>query len=194
MKKTSLIFENSEEPRAGGFLLSDPFQGDPFFERSVVYLCQHDSDGTFGFVLNNPLALNLHDIIERQDLKDQSLFIGGPVAKNQLFFLHNLGESIANSLACGHDIYFSGDFDSLIEYLDLNGYDAIKLKFFVGYSGWDENQLEEEIKEHSWIAAKNIPLSFVFEENHQTLWKSCMELQGSKFKMIANFPKNPNEN
>jgi putative transcriptional regulator len=194
VKKTSLIFENSEEPRAGGFLLSDPFQGDPFFERSVVYLCQHDSDGTFGFVLNNPLALNLHDIIERQDLKDQSLFIGGPVAKNQLFFLHNLGESIANSLACGHDIYFSGDFDSLIEYLDLNGYDAIKLKFFVGYSGWDENQLEEEIKEHSWIAAKNIPLSFVFEENHQTLWKSCMELQGSKFKMIANFPKNPNEN
>jgi putative transcriptional regulator len=194
VKKTSLLFENNEEPMAGGFLLSDPFQGDPFFERSVVYLCQHDSDGTFGFVLNNPLALNLHDIIERQDLKDQSLFIGGPVAKNQLFFLHNLGESIANSLACGHDIYFSGDFDSLIEYLDLNGYDAIKLKFFVGYSGWDENQLEEEIKEHSWIAANNIPLSFVFEENHQTLWKSCMELQGSKFKMIANFPKNPNEN
>ena len=194
MKKTSLIFENSEEPRAGGFLLSDPFQGDPFFERSVVYLCQHDSDGTFGFVLNNPLALNLHDIIDRQDLVDQSLFIGGPVAKNQLFFLHNLGETIANSLACGHDIYFSGDFDSLIEYLDSNGYDAIKLKFFVGYSGWDENQLEEEIKEHSWIAANNIPSSYVFEENQTALWKSCMELQGTKFKMIANFPKNPNEN
>ncbi len=194
MKKTSLIFENSEEPMAGGFLLSDPFQGDPFFERSVVYLCQHDAEGTFGFVLNNPLALNLHDIVERQDLKDHALFIGGPVAKNQLFFLHNLGDTIANSLPCGQDIYFSGDFDSLVEYLDANGYDAIQLKFFVGYSGWDENQLEEEIKEHSWIAANNIPLSFVFEENHKTLWKACMELQGSKFKMIANFPKNPNEN
>ena len=179
---------------AGGFLLSDPFQGDPFFERSVVYLCQHDSEGTFGFVLNNPLALNLHDIIERQDLKDQALYIGGPVAKNQLFFLHNLGDTIENSLACGPGVYFSGDFDSLATYLDSNGYDSIQLKFFVGYSGWDENQLDEEIKEHSWIAANNIPLSFVFEENHQTLWKACMELQGSKFKMIANFPKNPNEN
>lgn len=194
MKKTSLLFENNEEPMAGGFLLSDPFQGDPFFERAVVYLCQHDVDGTFGFVLNNPLALSLHDIIEQQGLKDHALFIGGPVAKNQLFFLHNLGERIANSLACGHDIYFSGDFDSLIEYIDSNGCDAIKLKFFVGYSGWDENQLEEEIKEHSWIAVNNIPSSYVFEENHTALWKSCMDLQGTKFKMIANFPKNPNEN
>ncbi len=194
MKKTSLIFEHTEKPKAGGFLLSDPFQGDPFFERAVVYLCQHDSEGTFGFVLNHPLALNLHDIIEREDLKDQALFVGGPVAKNQLFFLHNVGDSIANSLSCGNDIYFSGDFDGLVEYLEINGYESIQLKFFVGYSGWDEQQLEEEIKEHSWIAANNIPTHLVFESTYETLWKICMELQGSKFKMIANFPKNPSEN
>ena len=194
MKKTSLIFENNEEPMTGGFLLSDPFQGDPFFERAVVYLCQHNADGTFGFVLNNPLALNLHDIIDRKDIIDHALFIGGPVAKNQLFFLHNLGDNVSNSLDCGNDIYFSGDFDSLIEYLELNGYESIRLKFFVGYSGWDGQQLEEEIKEHSWIAANNIPKHLVFESKYDTLWKTCMGLQGSKFKTIANFPKNPNEN
>jgi putative transcriptional regulator len=105
-----------------------------------------------------------------------------------------VGDRIENSLACGNDIYFSGDFDGLVEYLQINGYESIQLKFFVGYSGWDEQQLEEEIQEHSWIAANNIPTHLVFESTYETLWKTCMELQGSKFKMIANFPKNPSEN
>ena len=194
MKNTSLIFENNESPNAGGFLLSDPFMGDPFFERSVVYLCQHDQEGTFGFVLNNPLGLNLHDVLDHVEVKDQPLFIGGPVAKNQLFFLHNAGDKIEHSLSCGHDVYFSGDFDSLVLYIKVNGYKNLNIKYFVGYSGWDENQLNEEIEGHSWIAVNNIPSSFIFNENSQQLWKACMERQGNKFKMIAKFPKNPNEN
>lgn len=168
--------------------------GDPFFERSVVYLCQHDADGTFGFVLNNPLGLNLHDVLDQHETKDHVLFIGGPVAKNQLFFLHNLGDEINQSLKCGKNIYFSGDFDALTEYVQIHGEKDLKIKFFVGYSGWDENQLQDEINEHSWIAANNIPETYVFRTDHKGIWKACMELQGSKFKMIAKFPKNPNDN
>lgn len=194
MKKTSLIFENNQHPKAGGFLLSDPFMGDPFFERSVVYLCQHDPEGTFGFVLNNPIGLKLNDVIDVDFEFDEPLFIGGPVAKNQLFFLHNLGDKILHSLPCGKNIFFSGDFDSLVLYIQEHGLEKIKIKFFVGYSGWDENQLDKEIEEHSWIAVNNLPTHYVFEKDMQHFWKQCMEQQGSKFKMIANFPKNPNEN
>ncbi|MFN5887021.1 MAG: YqgE/AlgH family protein, partial [Flavobacteriales bacterium] len=97
-KKTSFLFENHEEPVAGGYLLSDPFMGDPYFERSVVYLCQHDSEGTFGMVLNNALGLHLNDVIDHPFTGDFPLFIGGPVSRNQLFFLHDQGDHIEGSL------------------------------------------------------------------------------------------------
>lgn len=194
MKKTRFIFENNQTPRAGGFLLSDPFMGDAYFERSVVYLCQYDTDGVFGFVLNNALHLNLSDFMNNCPFGDYPLFVGGPVAKNQLFFLHNLGFEIAHSLPCGEEVYFSGDFDSLVEFSKNHEKKALKLKFFVGYSGWDQGQLEQEIENHSWIAVDNLSQDFVFTSDTKDFWKTCMDAQGSKFKIIARFPKNPNDN
>ena len=193
-KKTSFLFENHEEPAAGGYLLSDPFMGDPYFERSVVYLCQHDSEGTFGMVLNNPLGLHLNDVIDNPFTGDFPLFIGGPVSRNQLFFLHDQGDQIEGSLPVSDGLAFSGDFDALVDYRSSKKNLKMKLKFFVGYSGWDEGQLEREIKEHSWIAVSNIPSTYPFSPNTHKLWTACMELQGPKFKTISRFPKNPNEN
>ncbi|MFM7565176.1 MAG: YqgE/AlgH family protein [Flavobacteriales bacterium] len=193
-KKTSFLFENQEEPSAGGFLLSDPFMGDPYFERSVVYLCQHDQEGTFGMVLNNPLGLHLQDVIDQPFPGDFPLFIGGPVARNQLFFLHDQGDTIEGSLPITEQVSFSGDFDSLVEHVTSEEKPKLKVKFFVGYSGWDEGQLEREIKEHSWIAVNNLPSPYVFSKQTEKLWTACMELQGPKFKTISRFPKNPNEN
>lgn len=193
-KKTSFLFENQEEPSAGGYLLSDPFMGDPYFERSVVFLCQHDQEGTFGMVLNNPLGIQLNDVIDQPFIGDFPLFIGGPVSRNQLFFIHDQGENIEGSLLISDNIAFSGDFDSLVEYRNSNQKQKMKLKFFVGYSGWDEGQLKREIQEHSWIAVSNIPSPYTFSMQTEKLWTACMELQGPKFKIISRFPKNPNEN
>jgi len=181
-------------PQAGGFLLSDPFQGDAYFERSVVYLCQFDEDSVFGFVLNNPLSLTLGDVLEPSDFSHFPLHIGGPVAKNQLFFLHRLGHQIPHSFSCGNGIYFSGDFDALTEFQKHRSIPQHELRFFVGYSGWDNGQLEKEIENHSWIAVNNLNADYVFDEETTDLWKKCMDEQGSKFKIIARFPKNPNDN
>jgi len=194
MKKTRFIFENNQTPCAGGFLLSDPFMGDAYFERSVVYLCQYDKDGVFGLVLNNAMELHLSDVLENCPFANYPLFVGGPVAKNQLFFLHNLGMKIAHSLPCGQEVYFSGDFDSLVAFCKHENQTNIKLKFFVGYSGWEEGQLEQEIENHSWIAVNNLSEDLIFATETKDFWKTCMDAQGAKFKIIARFPKNPNDN
>jgi putative transcriptional regulator len=194
MKKSRFIFENNELPQAGCFLLSDPFQGDAYFERSVVYLCQHDEDSIFGFVLNNPLNLTLGDVLETSEFSKYPLHVGGPVAKNQLFFLHRIGHKIPHSFPCGNGIFFSGDFDALIEYQQQTPIPERELRFFVGYSGWDHGQLEKEIENHSWIAVSNLSTDYVFQQTTPDLWKECMDAQGAKFKIIARFPKNPNDN
>jgi len=194
MKKSGFIFENNELPRAGGFLISDPFQGDAYFERSVVYLCQYDENGVFGFVLNNPLNLKLGDVLDQSSFPEHPLYIGGPVAKNQLFFLHTLGHRIHHSLPCGQNMYFSGDFDSLTAYHQEVNIQENQLRFFVGYSGWDQGQLEKEIQHHSWIAVNNLDQSYIFHQEVHNLWKECMDAQGTKFKIIARFPKNPSDN
>jgi putative transcriptional regulator len=194
MKKSRFIFENNETPKVGGFLLSDPFQGDAYFERSVVYLCQYDEEGVFGFVLNNPLNLTMGDVIEDSPFAEYPIFIGGPVSKNQLFFLHNLGHQVPHSLDCGNGVFFSGDFDALKECYDNLNFSSYRVRFFVGYSGWDSGQLEEEIENHSWIAVNNLASGYIFHDNSKDLWKECMEAQGAKFKIIARFPKNPSDN
>ena len=194
MKKSRFIFENHESPQAGCFLLSDPFEGDAYFERSVVYLCQYDGDSVFGFVLNNPLNLTLGDVLEASEFSNFPLHVGGPVAKNQLFFLHRIGHKIPHSFPCGNGIFFSGDFDALTEYHQQTPIPESELRFFVGYSGWDNGQLEKEIENRSWIAVSNLSTDYIFQKTTSNLWKECMDAQGSKFKIIARFPKNPNDN
>ena len=69
-----------------------------------------------------------------------------------------------------------------------------KVRFFIGYSGWSEGQLEEEIKESSWLPANNITKEDIMNTSTDKLWEFCLEKQGKRFKVISKFPRNPEDN
>jgi putative transcriptional regulator len=165
---------------------------DDHFSRSVIYLCDHNKDGSYGFILNNLLNLKLNDIITDEDLPELDVFYGGPVHATSLFYIHQLGDILDNSIELGNNIYTGGDFNQIIEFLNLGILNQDKIKFFLGYSGWSKNQLTDEIKTDSWIVS-DIDSDNIFEKD-KDLWKSVLENKGGKYKALANFPLNPSDN
>ena len=103
-----------------------------------------------------------------------------------------MGNVINDSLKISENIYTGGDFNQIVEFLNLGILDLNKIKFFLGYSGWSKGQLVSEIKSHSWIVSY-MEKENIFE-NNKDLWRNVLENKGGKYKAIANFPLNPSDN
>jgi putative transcriptional regulator len=194
MKKLNLSFQNDEVARKGCLLISDPFLDDHYFARSVILLCEHNEEGSFGFVLNNYLELDLHKLDDKFPDIAARISIGGPMSKENLFFIHRLGTEIKGATIIAPGIYYGGDFDELSKKLALQPELRKQVRFFIGYSGWSIGQLKEELKEKSWIPVSNISLEMIFNTENDKLWSNCLELQGDRFRMISKFPVNPMDN
>jgi len=180
-------------PAKGRLLISEPFLNDPHFKRTVILLCDHNEHGSFGFVLNNYIRINLSDVIEGLVPLNTKVSIGGPVQKDSIFYLHTLGESIPGSIHVSEDIYMGGDFEVLKSKLN---HDLIKdnsIRFFVGYSGWGKDQLAWEMKEKSWIVSESTSEQ-IMNTKYDNLWSQSLRSMGSDFAMLANFPSDPNFN
>lgn len=194
MKKLNLSFQNKETAKKGRLLISDPFLDDHYFGRSVVLLCEHNQEGSFGFVLNKYIDLDLRKLDEKFPNIATRLSVGGPMSKENLFFIHCLGTEINGATLIAPGIYYGGDFDELSKKLVLNPSLSNQVRFFIGYSGWSIGQLTEELIEKSWISVSNIPLEMIFNTSDEKLWANCLELQSDRFKMMSKFPINPLDN
>ncbi|MEJ6754331.1 MAG: YqgE/AlgH family protein [Flavobacteriales bacterium] len=183
---------NNLKPKKGRLLLAEPFMDDDDFARSVIYMCEHNKTGSYGFILNNNLNIKLDEIIPDIEIPNISVHYGGPVNSSNLFFLHQLGDIIENSVKISDKIWTSGDFNQIIEFINMGILDINKLKFFLGYSGWTNNQLATEFDSNSWIATEIIEEN-IFSKN-EDLWKEVLLNRGGKLKAIANFPINPKDN
>ena len=183
---------NNLKPKKGRLLLAEPFMDDDDFARSVIYMCEHNKTGSYGFILNNNLNIKLDEIIPDIEIPNISVHYGGPVNSSNLFFLHQLGDIIENSVKISDKIWTSGDFNQIIEFINMGILDINKLKFFLGYSGWTNNQLATEFESNSWIATDIIEEN-IFSKN-EDLWKEVLLNRGGKLKAIANFPINPKDN
>ena len=84
------------------------------------------------------------------------------------------------------------DFNQIIEFINMGILDINKVKFFLGYSGWTNNQLAKEFDSNSWIAI-DLKKENIFSKN-EDLWKEVLLNRGGKLKAIANFPVNPTDN
>ena len=189
-----IAFQNTLQPQKGRILISDPFAGDDFFERSVVYLCEHSEEGSFGFVLNNLVEINLQELNLAFPSINISLSTGGPVETQSLFFLHSLGNELNLSSQITEDIFIGGDFDQLYKKLTPEHIEKNQVRFFLGYSGWSAGQLEEEIAQNAWVVADVKNGTEIMELHHPDAWKYFMEKLGSKYKIMTDFPINPNDN
>ena len=188
-----ISFKSNLKPKTGTVLISDPFLDEDYFRRSVILICDHNDEGTFGFVLNNYLDIDLHEV--DQDFPDINarISVGGPVETQSLFFIHSFGEEVEGSVVISDDLYFGGDYEKIQELLNLPE-NKNRIRFFLGYSGWGKEQLREELKENSWIVADNITPSEILETTNDNFWQYCLEKQGERFKTISKFPINPQNN
>lgn len=186
-------FKNNNKPEKGMLLLSDPFELDVHFTRSVVLICNHDESGTFGFVLNNYVELSAAELNEGLHSFNGRVSIGGPVEKTNLFYIHQF-EDISESEKIVENLYFGGDFNEIINKINSNPKDKNAVRFFIGYSGWSGGQLEEELTQNAWIVINNHTVEHIMDTHSNNLWKEVMQSQGSKFKLLADFPLNPENN
>ncbi len=186
------IENNHIVPEKGRVLISEPFLDDPYFGRSVVLLAEHDAiHGSMGFVLNKPLKQKINEFFpEFENLPDIPLFQGGPVGTNRLFFIHTLGDMIPGAVTIGEGLYFDGDFDVVKMYLSGGNPIENKIKFFMGYSGWTENQLETEISNHSWLVGQ-LDNCYMMSAEGEATWKKALNVLGDRYRSWANFPKRP---
>jgi putative transcriptional regulator len=185
--------ENIESPAKGKLLISDPFMGDPYFNRLVILLCEHNEEGTFGFILNKYIEMDLTDVMEDVPEISNRVSIGGPVENDQLYFLHTLGERLPGSAEVAAGLYFGGDFEILRSLLATKSIGENEVRFFVGYSGWSEGQLFDEMKEESWYVSdiNDLPL---MDTSRDDLWSLAFKKMGGSFSVLANFPSDPSLN
>lgn len=187
-------FENSLEPQRGSLLIAEPFLNDSYFARSVVLLCDHTAhEGSFGFVLNNYVDLNLKELVDDFPEIETKVSLGGPVDTSNLFYIHRI-EGVPGSMEASRGVYFGGDFDTVKEILITSPERANDVRFFIGYSGWSKGQLREEMVERSWIVVNDFEPEMVFDTDDTLIWKHILEQQGAKFKVMTNFPQNPSDN
>tara|TARA_B100000768_G_C11284375_1_gene381088 strand:+ start:4465 stop:5040 length:576 start_codon:yes stop_codon:yes gene_type:complete len=185
--------ENTENPSRGKILLSEPFLTDPYFKRAAILLCEHNDEGSFGFVLNNYLDMSLGQIMKGLPELTTRVSLGGPVNSSNLYYLHTLGSSIIDSKEIANGIYLGGDFEHLKEEISKGNVGHNQVKFFVGYSGWSANQLEEEMAQNSWYVAEAKP-EIVMNIKSDNLWAEFLESMGSKYSKMIGLPTDPNLN
>jgi putative transcriptional regulator len=193
MKKLDFSFKNNEPTNKGSILISDPFSDDVYFGRSVVLICEHNDEGTFGFVLNNYIDVDLHQLDDNFPNINARISFGGPVSKENLYYIHSFS-NITNTLEIREGLYYGGDFDEITDRIKDAKNPNKEIRFFVGYSGWSPSQLDEEIKNESWITANNISTEDILDTKLDDLWRICLEKQGQRFQLMTKFPRNPMDN
>lgn len=181
------------DPASGILLIADPFLKDPNFLRTVVLLCEHQDEGSFGFVLNRPFKNTLDELIPELEGHVLPVFDGGPVQKDSLHFLHQLPDDIPGGQEIVPGVYWGGEFETVIRLLQEGRIDSGKIRFFIGYSGWGEGQLNNEMSEKTWLTvAANHKL--VFHDKYDEIWKEALRHLGGEFEMMINFPLDPQLN
>jgi putative transcriptional regulator len=184
------IKTNNVKPARGKILISEPFLWDYFFKRSVVLLAEHNEEGTFGVIVNKPIKASFNEVVKDFPNFNSKVFLGGPVQSDSLFFIHTLGEEIANSMEIIPGIFWGGDIERVREMIEMNLIEPSQVRFFVGYSGWAPKQLDGELERNSWLVS-NINARELLNSNPSMMWNRSLRRMGKEYAHWNNFPDDP---
>lgn len=179
-------------PRLGRLLIAQPELTDPFFKRTVIFLIEHNSNGSMGFILNRQLSLNLNDIIVGFPNIEANISVGGPVSPETINFLHTFGDVVPNSVHVCNGIYLNGDIDAIKGLAVASKLTKDNFRIFIGYAGWGQDQLSREMDEDSWVVTNFDPL-LVLGGKYDSWYFSVQQL-GNRFKPWTIYPENPSLN
>ena len=185
---------SSGKPEPGKILLAEPFMADPHFGRKAILLCEHNEEGSFGFVLNNFIEVGLNELLDDLPSVECRLSLGGPVKNSNLYYLHTI-PGAPDAIAVQPGLFMGGDFDWVRSLLEAGEQLEGRLRFFIGYAGWTPGQLEDEIRSRSWFVTNaDIDTIMNTEAEDEVLWKSLVTEMGAGFDHIANAPADPSMN
>ncbi|MBC7642990.1 MAG: YqgE/AlgH family protein [Flavobacterium sp.] len=178
----------------GQLLVAEPaIIGDMTFNRAVILLADHTNEGSVGFIMNKPLKYFIKDLVPNLN-SNFVIYNGGPVEQDNLYFIHNIPDLIPKSIEISDGIFWGGDFDLTRKLINSGKINENNIRFFLGYTGWDSNQLEKEIELNSWIATQNIYQNKIFEKSSDNFWKEKIEELGGEYVIWSNAPENPSFN
>lgn len=179
--------------KAGSVLLAEPFMRDNNFKRSAIVLCEHNDEGTLGFVMNKPLNMKINELIADFPEFDAEVFFGGPVQTDTIHYIHNVGDLLDDSVKVLDGVYWGGDFTKLKLLIDADLIQSANIRFFVGYTGWSTGQLWDELKLKSWVHTA-MHANYLFKSKTSHLWEEVMNHKGGVFQVIARMPNSPDWN
>lgn len=177
----------------GDFLIAHPMLQDGYFKRAVIYLTEDNDDGSLGFVLNFKTEYLLRDLFPQIKNGNFPIFEGGPVSKDQLYYVHNLGKNLSESIQIKNDLWWGGDFFELAHMIDYGKVKSHNVKFFMGYSGWTAGQLKDELIQKAWFSNEG-EAALVLQGDHKTMWGDELEKIKESYKVFSNIGFDPNLN
>lgn len=196
MKLNTNIFRietNHVAPQQGHVLIAEPFLAGSYFNRSIIILASCSEEGAVGFILNKKVDFPVEDLFVDFPDFDAEIHIGGPVGTDSIYFIHSLGDTIPGSKLIKENLYWGGNFDVLKLKIKLGLVESHQVRFFLGYSGWDAGQLDEEILENSWLVA-DIPQADLMTADEDEMWVESVKAMGGKYSLWENYPENPSLN
>ena len=177
----------------GKILIAEPFMIDPNFKRSVVLMCEHEEDGSLGFILNKSLDMKVNELIADFPEIDSMVYYGGPVETDTIHYIHNIGDVLDESMKVMKGIYWGGDFEKLKSLINSNLVEPKNIRFFAGYSGWSYDQLKDEFELGSWLI-DFMDSNYLFKIKPNTLWQKVLQNKGDAYSVIAQMPDSANWN
>lgn len=167
-------------------LIAMPTLNDPYFNKSVTYICEHNDEGAMGLVINIPINVTLNDLLSQLEgnietdgksspLLSQMVLKGGPVNTERGFVLHSPQKGWSSSLALSDDVMITTSKDILLAL----GTDDEPEHYIVtlGYAGWEPGQLEQELKDNAWLTAP-ADQEILFQTPISDRWKKATEKLG----------------
>lgn len=186
------IREPQPELAGGVQLVGAPSLSDAFFHRSVVQLVTHRSDGTMGFVVNRSFGARLSDVMPDYPNADTfPVYCGGPVGLDSLFILHRFPSSVVPEAdPVGSGLWLGGNGEALRELIESGAATPAEMRFIVGYSGWSDGQLEEEIAQGAWaVLPEPLPPLQLFRSLPSRLWGEAVERLGKAYAVWRAVPE-----
>jgi len=184
----------SEKLRKGQLLIAEPsILGDLSFNRSVILLAEHNEEVSVGFILNKPLHYTICDLLPEIEASFK-IYNGGPVEQDNLYFIHTIPKLITNSIEISNGIYWGGDFELTKILINDGKINKEDIRFFLGYTGWGEKQLETELQDNSWIIAINNLNKEILSKSSKQFWKEKINELGGEYIIWSNAPENPGLN
>jgi putative transcriptional regulator len=170
-------------------LIATPAIKDPIFASSLIYICEHNENGSMGLVVNQETAQVLGDIFEQLDIQcnisevnNRPVYIGGPVKLEQGFILHTEVGHWQNSVEVAQDIHLTSSMDILQAIADQRG--PIDYLVILGFSGWASGQLESELQQNAWLTS-SCDADLLFHQKPEDKWQVAFDTLGFDISMLS---------